>query len=437
MGQMTLTEQQEYAGLREELKQKLNEASENFIIIGYLLKQVRDRQLYRNEAYGDIYEFGSAAFGLSKSTVSRFMGINTKFSVGGNSRELKPEYKGYGSSRLQEMLNMDEGDMELIRADTPVAQVKELKKAQEAQRKLEKQEQEKSLPLVLMAAGDVDSGAAAQEPGPADPFDMLMTAFWQENMDLYRSVAAGFLTPENAAEEICPSGSRTYRLGANMMFFYNYDCGAKLRSYAEGKAAITSYTYHEIIEKTRSLIIPGGQAPETAKNSGRDAEISRPETKTAEKPVATSQHGPEQEQVPYIPVSGQTTLAAAYDMPDAVPENPAAAGEPDSASGPVKNACAQDAANQGSVIEGEYRELDVKAPPQADSETPATENKCPYSKVDIKNAISYFDLEYSRMTGLQQNTAKRRNYRMALECIRKCYKTAAADWDREVYRTGV
>lgn len=62
MGQITLTGQQEYEGFKQELEQRLHETSENFIVIGYILKQVKDKQLYRNEAYKDIYEFGFGAF---------------------------------------------------------------------------------------------------------------------------------------------------------------------------------------------------------------------------------------------------------------------------------------------------------------------------------------------------------------------------------------
>lgn len=98
MGQMAITDRQDYEEYRKELKRKLDETSENFIIIGYILKQVRDRQLYRNGGYGDINAFGFGEYGLSKSTVSRFMNINTKFSVGGNSREIRPEYRDTGAA---------------------------------------------------------------------------------------------------------------------------------------------------------------------------------------------------------------------------------------------------------------------------------------------------------------------------------------------------
>ena len=48
-----------------------------------------------------------------------------------------------------------------------------------------------------------------------------------------------------------------------------------------------------------------------------------------------------------------------------------------------------------------------------------------YTNIEIKNAISYFDIEYLSRMGVQQDATKRRNYRIALECIRRCYPSIA------------
>lgn len=90
-------------------------------------------------------------------------------------------------------------------------------------------------------------------PEPVDPFTSLLVKFWGKNEELYRRVAAGLATPEIIAEEISPSGSMTFRNGANIVFFYDIERGLKLRSYENGKAEITPYTYRELMEKTREL----------------------------------------------------------------------------------------------------------------------------------------------------------------------------------------
>ncbi len=405
MEQMELIEKQDYENFKEELSRKLDETAENFIVIGYILKQVRDRNLYRQENYSDIYGFGLDVYGLSKSTVNRFINMNTKFSVGGNSREIKSEYKGYGRSKIQEMLNVDEYDMELITADTTVDQVKELKKAESVQKQIEKADQENSLPLIRMAAKD-ESGNKTSDPEPTDPFEALITAFWRENTELYHKVAAGLATPEIAAEEISPSGSMTYRNGVNIMFFYDIDKGLKLRSYEKGKAEITPYTYQEFIEKTRDL-----DPARVRENGKKVVEFVEDMELPVEEAVATPQPDRDEQDPPYVPVPGQTSVSDLQGvMPDA-----------DGISGGDKDI--------DNVIDGEYRELDENTQRTDTKEAGVkTDEERPYTDVEIKNALSFFETEYSHMIGLQQNTAKRRNYKIALECIRRCYK---------MYGTGV
>lgn len=345
MEQMELIEKQDYENFKEELSRKLDETAENFIVIGYILKQVRDRSLYRQENYSDIYGFGLDVYGLSKSTVNRFINMNTKFSVGGSSREIKPEYKGYGRSKIQEMLNVDASDMELITADTTVDQVKELKKAEGVQKQIERKEQENNLPLIQMAAGnDMGRGTPGQES--VEPFEALLTAFWRENIDLYRKVAAGLMTPEIIAEEISPSGSMTYRNGANIMFFYDIDKGLKLRSYDKGKAEITPYTYQDLIEKTQKLN-PAQDWESQKKAPGAAEEMGTLEEET----VATPQSDLEEQYTPYIPIPGQTSVSDLRNvMPDESLDTAKAPGEDQD-----NNTGTDESIDNDNVIDGEYR----------------------------------------------------------------------------------
>lgn len=408
MGQMALTEARDYEGFRKELKQKLDETSENFIIIGYILKQVRDRRLYLHGGYGDISGFGLGEYGLSKSTVSRFINMNTKFSVGGNSRDIKPEYRGYGRSKIQEMLNVDEGDMELVTDATTVDQVKELKKAEGIQRQIER---ENSLPLLRMAAGEAGSGTA--EPEADDPFRELLTQFWLENEELYRKVAAGLATPEIVAEEISPSGSMTFRNGVDIMFFYDFDRGLKLRSYEKGKAEITPYTYQEFVEITREL----NPAQNHAGREKRPEAVENTEPEENE-PVATPQPEPGEEPAPYVPMPGQNRVE---DLAGIMPDRGDAMFSPGN-----NDKAGMD--NDG-VIDGEYREMDAGA-----ARTDAGEGaERLYTDTEVRNAINYFDIEYIRMVGLHQDTPKRRHYKIALECIRKCHRDMAEQADMEAY----
>lgn len=93
--------------------------------IGYRLKQIRDSGMY--DGCQDIFEFAGREYGLRKSIVSRFIAINEKFSEGGNSLELRPEYRNLGSSKLSEMLTLPDADCALITERTTVKEIRELK----------------------------------------------------------------------------------------------------------------------------------------------------------------------------------------------------------------------------------------------------------------------------------------------------------------------
>lgn len=417
MEQIELDGRKKYEELTEELGRTQESTVENFIVMGFILKQVDEECLYRFDGYKNIYEYGKKKFGQSRSTVNRCKNINTKYSVGGNSRELRPEYRGYCRSTLQEMLDMSESDMELITAKTPGDQARELKKAIKAQQAIEKAEQENSLPLIQMAAEETEAAADGETQEPIEPLEAVLTSFWKQNMDLYRKVAAELITPEIIAEEISPSGSMTYRDGVNIMFFYDIDKGLKLRSYAKGKAEITQYTYQELIQKTQELDPIQDQ---------EDQERGKQEPPQKE-PVAVPQPDPEGQDIPYIPVPGQTSVSDLHDvMPDTMKDSD---GEPE-------NDQNNTAIDNNNVIDGEYRELaegtvqeDIKersvGTVQEDIKGPdAGTEEYMYTDIEIRNAISFFDMEYSRMV-MQQDTAKRRNYKIALECIRRCYKSAA------------
>ena len=102
----------EWIQWKEDIREKLRETAENFVYIGYRLKQIRDSGMYGGAA--DIFEFARSEYGLGKSTVSRFIAINEKFSEGGNSLELRAPYRAIGSSKLSEMLTLTDEECSLI-----------------------------------------------------------------------------------------------------------------------------------------------------------------------------------------------------------------------------------------------------------------------------------------------------------------------------------
>lgn len=123
MGEMILT----YDDIKNTIKTELNRVAESFVEIGYQLKQVRDRELYRIDEYNNINEFAKSEYGLSQSTTSRFIAINDAYSVNGSSPKLLDQYDGYGYSKLSEMLTLSEEELKLVTLRTTRAEIREIK----------------------------------------------------------------------------------------------------------------------------------------------------------------------------------------------------------------------------------------------------------------------------------------------------------------------
>mgnify|MGYP006897799547 CR=1 FL=1 len=122
--QMTLND---WLDMKEQLKKELLGVQASFVRIGYTLRKIKDEKLYERDGYTSIAEFAKTEYGLNPSTVSRFMNINKRYSVDGYSDKLRPEFANLGSSKLTEMLALQESDMEMINPNTSRESIRELK----------------------------------------------------------------------------------------------------------------------------------------------------------------------------------------------------------------------------------------------------------------------------------------------------------------------
>lgn len=127
-----------YDSAKNIIRRDLESMSRKFIAIGYYLKLIRDNEMYRQDGFKDIWEFAQDTYGISKSTCSRWMAMNDKFSQGGNSPYLKEEYRDFGKSQLQEMLYLTDEQMEQARPDMTTKEIREIRKPEEPKRELKK-----------------------------------------------------------------------------------------------------------------------------------------------------------------------------------------------------------------------------------------------------------------------------------------------------------
>lgn len=113
------------------LQEKLANLKQNFIAAGYYLKYIRDNKLYLEDGYQTIWEFAEDNYGIKMSTASRWMSMNDKFSVGGNSPCLADEFKPFGKNQLQEMLYLTDDQMEQAEPEMSAKEIRAIRKPEE------------------------------------------------------------------------------------------------------------------------------------------------------------------------------------------------------------------------------------------------------------------------------------------------------------------
>lgn len=224
---------------KEDIRKKLAETAGNFVHIGYRLKQIRDSGMFGGAA--DIFGFAEQEYGLGRSTVSRFMAINTKYSEGGNSLELKEEFRAFSSSKLAEMLTLPDGDLQLITEKTTIREIRGLKEFGRSP-----------------AAPGPDAGQAPLEKCIIDFFKTRKVAL---------DKAMGLLAEEppeyrQAAETINPSGQASHKKGIVFLFFYNWNTGVKYK--LMGQPDPVCLTWPEFLGETERIY--GGGRPDAWEN---------------------------------------------------------------------------------------------------------------------------------------------------------------------------
>lgn len=120
----------EYKELKSGITTHLNNAAEDFFMVGYFLRQISENALFVEDGYTSIWEFAKGEYGLSTSSASRFMAINARFSIDGG-EHMAEKYIGMGVSKLQEMLGLPDEELEKITKETTVREIRAMKKKQE------------------------------------------------------------------------------------------------------------------------------------------------------------------------------------------------------------------------------------------------------------------------------------------------------------------
>lgn len=287
--QITLNE---YISIKEDIKRRLNHLAESFVAIGYRLKQIRDTEAYRQDGYNTIFEFAEKELGLTKSPTSRFMAINDKYSVGGNSLELREEFIGLGKSRLSEMLTMDPEDYVLITDQTSIKDIREIKRMEKAAG--ENEDLTKFQEVLRKEYASKDRRKELMEIANAKCIDDIKAAVIPEG---YRLMKKGVLVIKFEDEKITV---RTMGVSGMQELTWSEILNEYDQAFDLGAADPWKATYGEIEEEVKS----------EPKKVEKKLESKKP-TKAESMPVATSQ---QEEQV-----VGQTSIEK--DFPEYLPED--------------------------------------------------------------------------------------------------------------------
>ena len=122
-----------YQDLKAGIRSHLEDAAEDFFMVGYFLRQISENALFTEDGYKSIWEFAKGEYGLSTSSASRFMAINARFSIDGG-EHMAEKYIGMGVSKLQEMLGLPDEELEKVTQETTVREIRAMKKRQEVPR---------------------------------------------------------------------------------------------------------------------------------------------------------------------------------------------------------------------------------------------------------------------------------------------------------------
>ena len=204
-----------YTEYKRELDEELSKSAESFVRIGYLLKVARDTDILAESGYKNMAEFANAEYGLSSTYVSRFIRINDKFSEGGYSDHLIPEYQGFGYAKLTLMLQLPEAINEALTPKYSKSDIQAIK---------DEVDQEKKVT-------DIERVLEGSEEKPL--IEQVIYNIGKEHPDLYLKMSQRIIdrvcAQEDIAECMAPQGVATYTtrirgIGSVMLMLDEEEC---------------------------------------------------------------------------------------------------------------------------------------------------------------------------------------------------------------------
>ncbi len=120
------------ATLRMEISQHVVEIRKSYLLIAMKVQAIHNRKLYKAAGYTNIADMTMREWNLSPATTSCFLNICNRFGIfdpkTGDCIGLRPEYEGYSSSQLREMLPIPEKYLPELNPKMTVQEIRNRKK---------------------------------------------------------------------------------------------------------------------------------------------------------------------------------------------------------------------------------------------------------------------------------------------------------------------
>lgn len=279
----------DYIQSKNEIKQELGGIVKSFVRIGWQLTHIDKSGAYKHDGYNTIAEFARTEYGMNPSGVSRFMKVYEKYSVPGDTPELKEQYRKFKFNNLVEMLQLPEEDQQIFHPEDKREDIRELK---------DFNKENESNPMNLL---DWKSAQSTE-----DKLHATIQEFFREKTGilnaLYSSEAYQSGNIKEMAQIVNPGDSMSYRKGTVFLMFHQEDITVKIFN-----GEMRNISWDQFFTYTREIFEEAAAGAKTYENyfgipeethGPTPKEIPKPAPKPVSNPIPEHDVRPEPEIAP-------------------------------------------------------------------------------------------------------------------------------------------
>ncbi len=240
---------------RRELEERENNiinAQESIVTglikIGYELKQIKDRQLYKHTEYSDFNEYVLKRFKMERTAASKMMKLNDTYSEGGYSEQIKEgleeKLSGLGKSLLIEMTSLPEEDYELVTPGMGVKDIRPLINAENELKEEEKREKEQLQGQTSLINNFPETVPDSEKPKKEQPTisDVIRELFHPRDMKERLDALVNMDPDSSAMEWWIEDFTRSMKVFSRPPFFlYFHEKEVKIKNVPEKSIETKSY----------------------------------------------------------------------------------------------------------------------------------------------------------------------------------------------------